>query len=194
LGTAAAVAFTSLIVLLSPVKELTTELLARTRPNLFDLVVAILSGAAGGYALIRGRGGAIVGVAIATALMPPLATIGYGLVTERWPVARGALLLFFTNMAAISLSVAAVAEWYGFGRGGLRKRFAPPGGDFLSGTGSPRHTTVHFAQSDRFRELRADTYPQRARERCGPRCRPVSLALWTCCSSTASRHECAPWS
>jgi uncharacterized hydrophobic protein (TIGR00271 family) len=124
LGTAAAVAFTSLIVLLSPVKELTPELLARTRPNLFDLVVAILSGAAGGYALIRGRGGAIVGVAIATALMPPLATIGYGLVTERWSVARGALLLFFTNMAAISLAVAAVAEWYGFGRGGLRKRFA----------------------------------------------------------------------
>jgi len=49
---------------------------------------AILSSAAGGYAMIRGRGGAIVGVAIATALMPPLATIGYGLVTENWPVAR----------------------------------------------------------------------------------------------------------
>ncbi len=124
LGTAAAIAFTSLIVLLSPVKELTPELLARTRPNLFDLVVAILSGAAGGYAMIRGRGGAIVGVAIATALMPPLATIGYGLVTQNWPVARGALLLFVTNMTAISLSVAAVAEWYGFGRGALRKRFA----------------------------------------------------------------------
>ncbi|WP_291991528.1 TIGR00341 family protein [Candidatus Accumulibacter sp. ACC003] len=124
LGTVAAVAFTALIVLLSPVKELTPELLARTRPNLFDLVVAILSGTAGGYAMIRGRGGAIVGVAIATALMPPLATIGYGLVTENWPVARGALLLFVTNMVAISLSVAAVAEWYGFGRGGFRKRFA----------------------------------------------------------------------
>jgi len=124
LGTVAAVAFTALIVVLSPVKELTPELLARTRPNLFDLIVAILSGAAGGYAMIRGRGGAIVGVAIATALMPPLATIGYGLVTENWPVARGALLLFVTNMVAISLSVAAVAEWYGFGRGGLRKRFA----------------------------------------------------------------------
>ena len=128
LGTAAAVAFTALIVLLSPVTELTPELLARTRPNLFDLVVAMLSGAAGGYALIRGRGGAIVGVAIATALMPPLATIGYGLVTERWLVARGALLLLVTNMAAISLTVAAVAEWYGFGRGGLRKRFARQAG------------------------------------------------------------------
>ena len=124
LGTAAAIGFTALIVALSPVKELTPELLARTRPNLFDLVVAILSGAAGGYAMIRGKGGAIVGVAIATALMPPLATIGYGLVTARWPVARGALLLFVTNMVAISLAVAAVAEWYGFGRGGLRKRFA----------------------------------------------------------------------
>ncbi|PKO81257.1 MAG: TIGR00341 family protein [Betaproteobacteria bacterium HGW-Betaproteobacteria-13] len=124
LGTAAAIAFTSLIVFLSPVKDLTPELLARTRPNLFDLVVAILSGTAGGYAMIRGRGGAIVGVAIATALMPPLGTIGYGLVTQQWDITRGALLLFVTNMVAISLAVAAVAEWYGFGRGELRKRFA----------------------------------------------------------------------
>ncbi|MDD2883939.1 MAG: TIGR00341 family protein [Dechloromonas sp.] len=124
LGIAGAIAFTALIVLLSPVTELTPELLARTRPNLFDLVVAILSGAAGGYAMIRGKGGAIVGVAIATALMPPLATVGYGLVTQQWPIARGALLLFVTNMVAISLAIAAVAEWYGFGRGGLRKRFA----------------------------------------------------------------------
>lgn len=124
LGIAAAVAFTAAIVLLSPVRELTPELLARTRPNLFDLVVAVLSGAAGGYALIRGRGGAIVGVAIATALMPPLATVGYGIATAQWAVARGALLLFVTNMAAIGLSVWLVAEWYGFGQGGLRKRFA----------------------------------------------------------------------
>ncbi len=124
LGIAGGIAFTALIVLLSPVTELTPELLARTRPNLFDLVVAVLSGAAGGYAMIRGKGGAIVGVAIATALMPPLATVGYGLVTQQWPIARGALLLFVTNIVAISLAIAAVAEWYGFGRGNLRKRFA----------------------------------------------------------------------
>ncbi len=128
LGAFGAIAFTALIVQISPIKELTPELLARTRPNLFDLVVAVLSGAAGGYAMIRGRGGAIVGVAIATALMPPLATIGYGIVTYRWPVARGALLLFVTNMVAIGLTVAVVAEWYGFGRGGLRKRFARQAG------------------------------------------------------------------
>lgn len=123
-GIGAAILFTALIVFFSPVRELTPELLARTRPNLFDLIVAILSGAAGGYAMIRGRGGAIVGVAIATALMPPLATVGYGLVTMQWIVARGALLLFITNIAAIGLTVAVVAEWYGFGRGGLRKQFA----------------------------------------------------------------------
>jgi uncharacterized hydrophobic protein (TIGR00271 family) len=167
LGTAAAVAFTSLIVLLSPVKELTPELLARTRPNLFDLVVAILSGAAGGYALIRGRGGAIVGVAIATALMPPLATIGYGLVTERWSVARGALLLFFTNMAAISLAVAAVAEWYGFGRGGLRKRFARQAAIsflVLVPLGIPLFISL---KAIAFESFRADSYSQCARGRRG---------------------------
>lgn len=123
-GALMAIAFAALIAVLSPISELTPEILARTRPNLFDLAVAVLSGAAGGYALIRGQGGAIVGVAIATALMPPLATVGIGLATLQWSVARGALLLFVTNMVAIALAVAAVAVWYGFGRGGLRKRFA----------------------------------------------------------------------
>lgn len=123
-GALVAVVFAAAIALLSPVSDLTPEILARTRPNLFDLAVAILSGAAGGYALIRGQGGAIVGVAIATALMPPLATVGFGLATQRWSVAQGALLLFVTNMVAIALAVAAVALWYGFGRGELRKRFA----------------------------------------------------------------------
>lgn len=124
LGAFAAVGFAAAIAMLSPIKELTPEILARTRPNLLDLAVAILSGAAGGYAMIRGRGGAIVGVAIATALMPPLAVVGYGLASWQWTVVRGALLLFVTNMVAIALAVAAIAEWYGFGRGGLRKRFA----------------------------------------------------------------------
>ncbi len=123
-GAVRAVAFAALISNLSPVNELTAEIVARTRPNLFDLAVAILSGAAGGYALIRGQGGAIVGVAIATALMPPLATVGFGLATQQWSVAQGALLLFVTNMVAIALAVAGVAVWYGFGQGEFRKRFA----------------------------------------------------------------------
>lgn len=123
-GAAIALLVSVLIVLASPISDVTPEILARTRPNLFDLVVAILSGAAGGYAMIRGRGGAIVGVAIATALMPPLAVVGYGIATLQLAIARGALLLFVTNMAAISLSVAFVASWYGFGRRGLRKDLA----------------------------------------------------------------------
>jgi uncharacterized hydrophobic protein (TIGR00271 family) len=124
IGSVVAVLVAAGIVLLSPVTGLTTEILARTRPNLFDLVVAILSGAAGGYALVRGQGGAVVGVAIATALMPPLAVVGYGLAMHEALVLRGSLLLFITNMAAIALAVGAVAVWYGFGRGELRKRFA----------------------------------------------------------------------
>ncbi|MHB1245405.1 MAG: DUF389 domain-containing protein [Sulfuriferula sp.] len=120
-GVFLALAITILIVWASPITDATAEILARTRPNLFDLVVAILSGLAGGYAVIRGRGGAIVGVAIATALMPPLAVVGYGVATAQWTLARGATLLFVTNMLAIALSVAFVATWYGFGRRGLRR-------------------------------------------------------------------------
>lgn len=120
-GVFLALAITILIVWASPITDATAEILARTRPNLFDLVVAILSGLAGGYAVIRGRGGAIVGVAIATALMPPLAVVGYGVATAQWMLARGATLLFVTNMLAIALSVAFVATWYGFGRRGLRR-------------------------------------------------------------------------
>jgi uncharacterized hydrophobic protein (TIGR00271 family) len=123
-GVVLAIVFAAVISALSPLNELTSEILARTRPNLLDLAVAILSGAAGGYAVIRGRGGAIVGVAIATALMPPLATVGFGLATLQWSIVRGAMLLFITNLAAIALAVAAVAFWYGFGRIEIRKRFA----------------------------------------------------------------------
>lgn len=124
LGIVLALAMSMLIVYASPITDATPEILARTRPNLFDLLVAILSGLAGGYAVIRGRGGAIVGVAIATALMPPLTVVGYGVATTQWAIARGASLLFVTNMLAIGLSVAFVASWYGFGQRGLRRELA----------------------------------------------------------------------
>jgi len=98
----------------SPLKEPTAEILARTRPNLFDLLVAAFSGLAGGYAVIRQRGETVIGVAIATALMPPIATVGFGLGTANWPVAFGALLLFATNLIAIALAAAAMSALYGF--------------------------------------------------------------------------------
>ncbi|MEO0698516.1 MAG: DUF389 domain-containing protein, partial [Pseudomonadota bacterium] len=83
-GTLMAIALTALVVYLSPIQTITPEIAARTQPNLFDLFVALFSALAGAYAMIRGRDGTIVGVAIATALMPPLAVVGFGLATWNW--------------------------------------------------------------------------------------------------------------
>lgn len=115
LGAGAALLFTALIVLASPLKAPTAEILARTRPNLFDLLVALFAGLAGTFAIIRGRGETIVGVAIATALMPPLAVVGYGLATGNAPIMGGALALFVTNFITIALAAMAMARFYGFG-------------------------------------------------------------------------------
>ena len=114
IGTAFAVVFCALIVFFSPLQTVTSEIAARTRPNLFDLLVAIFSAVAGAYAMIRGREGTIVGVAIATALMPPLAVVGFGLATFNWTVFSGALFLFVTNLTAIALTATAMARIYGF--------------------------------------------------------------------------------
>jgi uncharacterized hydrophobic protein (TIGR00271 family) len=115
LGIGVAVAFATMLSWLSPLQTVTPELAARTQPNLFDLVVALLSGLAGTYATLRSKQGAIVGVAIATAVMPPLATIGFGIATQNAAVAGGAAFLFFTNLMAIALAAAAMARLYGFG-------------------------------------------------------------------------------
>ncbi|MDY7097252.1 MAG: TIGR00341 family protein [Pseudomonadota bacterium] len=113
-GTAMAVGLTALVVYLSPIQTITPEIAARTQPNLFDLFVALFSALAGAYAMIRGREGTIVGVAIATALMPPLATVGFGLATWNWTVFSGALLLYVTNLITIALTAWAMARLYGF--------------------------------------------------------------------------------
>ncbi len=113
-GSLVAILFCALIVLLSPLQNMTSEIAGRTRPNLFDLLVALFSALAGSYAMIRGREGTIVGVAIATALMPPLAVVGYGLATLNLTAFGGALLLFITNLMTIALSAAVMARIYGF--------------------------------------------------------------------------------
>jgi uncharacterized hydrophobic protein (TIGR00271 family) len=113
-GTALSIVLCALIALLSPLQTVTPEIAARTQPNLFDLLVALFSALAGAYAMIRGREGTIVGVAIATALMPPLAVIGFGLATLNWTVFSGALLLYVTNLMTIALTAAIMARLYGF--------------------------------------------------------------------------------
>lgn len=115
IGVALALAMAAAIVAMSPLRDATPEILARTAPNLFDLLVAVFSGLAGAYATITRKGETLVGVAIATALMPPLAVVGYGLALANWHVALGAAFLFMTNLLAIALSVTVVGRLYGFG-------------------------------------------------------------------------------
>lgn len=102
--------------LVSPVKEETPELLARTYPTILDVLVAIF----GGLALIVAKtkkgtiASVILGVAIATALMPPLCTVGYGLAIGNWSYAGGALYLFSINTVFIALSTFVVTKILGF--------------------------------------------------------------------------------
>ena len=90
---------------LTPLSEAQSELLARTSPTLYDVLIAIFGGAAGILALCtKGKGNVIPGVAIATALMPPLCTAGYGLAVGEMSFFFGALYLFFINTVFIALS------------------------------------------------------------------------------------------
>lgn len=90
---------------ISPLSEAQSELLARTSPSLYDVLIAIFGGAAGILALsTKGKGNVLPGVAIATALMPPLCTAGYGLAVGKYSFFFGALYLFFINTVFIALS------------------------------------------------------------------------------------------
>lgn len=92
---------------LAPIKHLTPELLARGQPNILDLFIALFSGAAGAFATARpGLSGALPGVAIAAALVPPVATVGISLAYGRPANAYGAAILFTTNLIVIILSSA----------------------------------------------------------------------------------------
>lgn len=113
-GTALAVLGCAFIVWLSPLQTVTAEIAARTRPNLFDLGVAFFSALAGAYAMIRGQMGTVVGVAIATALMPPLAVMGFGLATWNSTVFWGSTFLYITNLLTIALTAWLMARLYGF--------------------------------------------------------------------------------
>ncbi len=91
--------------LISPLSEARSELLARTSPSLYDVLIAFFGGAAGVLALTtKSKGQVIPGVAIATALMPPLCTAGYGLATLQMRYFFGAFYLFFINTVFIALA------------------------------------------------------------------------------------------
>ena len=113
-GVAASLTISIILGFIVPLEQLTPELLARGAPTLIDLAVAFLSGAAAAYALARpSLLGALAGVAIAAALVPPLATVGIAFSEYRWDIVEGAAILFVTNLVAIILGAACVYRLLG---------------------------------------------------------------------------------
>lgn len=103
MATLFSVATSCVYFLISPVNEGHSELLARTSPTIYDVFIGFFGGAAGILAIgSRTKGNVIPGVAIATALMPPLCTVGYGLATFQMNYFFGALYLFFINSVFIA--------------------------------------------------------------------------------------------
>ena len=92
-----------------------TELLARTNPSVYDVLIAFFGGIAGILELSRKEKGTVLsGVAIATALMPPLCTVGYGIANLNWHYAGGALYLFFINCIFIALATFLAVKYLRF--------------------------------------------------------------------------------
>jgi uncharacterized hydrophobic protein (TIGR00271 family) len=101
--------------LVSPLATPTAELVARTRPTLLDVGVALFGGIAGIVAGSRRHQSlALPGVAIATALMPPLCTAGFGLATGNWAFLLGASYLYGLNAVFIALATFLVVRALGF--------------------------------------------------------------------------------
>lgn len=95
-------------------QELPVEVIARIRPSPIDLGIALAGGLAAAFALAQpGLSAALPGVAIATALMPPLSVVGIGIALGDWEVAGGALFLFITN--AITIAAAAMIVFVALG-------------------------------------------------------------------------------
>ncbi|MEM7287107.1 MAG: DUF389 domain-containing protein, partial [Actinomycetota bacterium] len=127
-GAAGAVGLAALTALAFPgsVDPLPGELVARTSPNLLDLGIALAAGAAGAYAQIRrAASDALTGVAVAVALVPPLAVVGITLALGELSLATGALLLFLANVAGIVMAAAITFLICGL----------VPGGRLLAGSG-----------------------------------------------------------
>ncbi|MFH0802077.1 MAG: TIGR00341 family protein [bacterium] len=126
-GVLVALAISWISVRFLPYLQVTREILARTQPTLYDLIIALAAGAAGAYAIAKAQMFmALPGVAIAVSLMPPLATTGIGLALGNQYIYLGSFLLFITNLVGIHLSGILVFALLGFvskGAGEGRKNF-----------------------------------------------------------------------
>ncbi|PBJ07982.1 TIGR00341 family protein [Flavobacterium sp. ACN6] len=100
---------------LSPFKDVQSELLARTSPNIYDILIAFFGGVVGVIAVTRSeKGNPIPGVAIATALMPPLCTAGYGIATAQWSFFLGAFYLYCINCVFIGIATFLIIKYLNY--------------------------------------------------------------------------------
>jgi uncharacterized hydrophobic protein (TIGR00271 family) len=108
---AASLIASTLYFAVSPVSTAQSELLARTSPTIYDVLIALFGGLAGIVGISsKHKGNALPGVAIATALMPPLCTAGYGLATAQFNFFFGAFYLFTINAVFIALAATIVSQ------------------------------------------------------------------------------------
>jgi uncharacterized hydrophobic protein (TIGR00271 family) len=111
-ATLVSLAVSTLYFLASPFKEVQSELLARTSPNIYDILIAFFGGLVGVIAVTRTeKGNPIPGVAIATALMPPLCTAGYGIATGHWTFFLGAFYLYCINCTFIGIATFLIVKY-----------------------------------------------------------------------------------
>lgn len=115
IATGVALATSTIFFLLSPLNEAHSEILARTSPTIYDVLIALFGGFAGIIAVSsKQKGNVIPGVAIATALMPPLCTAGYGLATLQFGFFIGAFYLFIINTVFIALATFIIVRFLHF--------------------------------------------------------------------------------
>ena len=112
----ATILIATLATFISPLNDITNEILLRTTPNLYDLLVAFFAGTAGAAAICTKKNYLTIvpGVAIATAVIPPLSVTGFGLGIGNIFIASGGFFLFFTNFVAIVITSCTVFYFYGF--------------------------------------------------------------------------------
>jgi len=114
-STGVALTTSTIFFLLSPLNEAHSEILARTSPTIYDVLIALFGGFAGIIATSsKQKGNVIPGVAIATALMPPLCTAGYGLATLQFGFFFGAFYLFIINTVFIALATFIIVRFLHF--------------------------------------------------------------------------------
>ncbi|MGM0478192.1 MAG: TIGR00341 family protein [Bacteroidota bacterium] len=116
-------AFAIILTFITPINDMNTEVTSRIKPNIIDLGIAVISGAAGAYAYSKESiAKTLAGVAIAVALVPPLAVSGIGLAWGEWSVFFGAFLLLLTNLTGMVLAAALTFLFTGYSPFKLAKK------------------------------------------------------------------------